>query len=80
VNDFATWLRDRWPYTKGFSEAIEEVRDLDNDAAAYCRKLAEPRVKRDAITRLREEYFAFWRKIILHALGRPEVNVDPVDR
>jgi hypothetical protein len=80
VNDFAIRLRDRWPYIKDFTETIEEVRDLDNDDDAYCRKLAQPRVKRDAITRLREEYFAFWRKIIFHALGRRGVNVDPVYR
>jgi hypothetical protein len=78
VNDFARKLRDRWPYTKGFTEAIEEVCDLDNDDDAYCRKLAQPRVNRDAITNLREEYFAFWRKIIFHALGRRGVNVDPI--
>ena len=80
VNDLARWLRDRWPYVKGFTAAIEEVRDLDNDNTAYCRKLAQPRVRRDATKRLREEYFVFWRKIISHALNQRGVKVDSVCR
>jgi hypothetical protein len=78
MNNLARKLRDRWPYTKGFTEAIEEVCDLDNDDNAYCRKLTQPRVKHDAIIHLREEYFAFWRKIICHALGRRGVDVEPM--
>jgi FkbM family methyltransferase len=49
------------------------VCDLDNERrVAIGRKIAWPRVKRDAITSHREEYFAFWRKIIFHALRRRE--------
>ena len=75
VNDLAARLRERWPYFKGFAAAIEEIRELDNDDAAYCRKLAAPRAKRDQILRIRDEYFAFWRKIIAHALSRRSATV-----
>lgn len=78
VNDLAAWLRTRLPYTKGFAAAIDEIRHLDNDDEAYCRKLAQPRVKRDEIIRIRNEYLAFWRKIIGHALRKREAShVDP---
>lgn len=69
-NDLAAKLRNRWPYTKGFAEAVEEVRSLDNDDEAYCHKLAEPRVRREAVMRIRSEYFTFWRRIIGDALAR----------
>ena len=72
VNDLATRLRHKWPYSKGFTEAIEEIRWLDNDDQAFCRKLAEPRAKREAIEEIRADYFAFWRKIIERALERRE--------
>ena len=70
LNDTATRLRNVWPYSKGFSEAIEEVEYLDNDDEAYCRKLAEPRAKREAVEAIRADYFNFWRRIISDALER----------
>jgi alpha(1,3/1,4) fucosyltransferase len=69
-NDLATWLRAKWPYARGFAAAIEEIRRLDNDDEAYCRKLSQVRVKRDEILGIRDAYFAFWRKIVAHALSR----------
>jgi alpha(1,3/1,4) fucosyltransferase len=69
-NDFAASLRGKRPYSRGFAAAIEEVRYLDNDGEAYCRKLSQPRVKRNEIIRIRDEYFAFRRKIIAHAHKR----------
>lgn len=75
LNDLAWRLRARWPYSKGFTAAMEEVRALDNDDAAYCRKLAQPRVKRAAVAAIRSHYFAFWRKIIAEALARRQCAV-----
>jgi hypothetical protein len=77
VNDIAGRLRDRWPYSKGFARAIEEVRHLDNDDEAYRRKLAQPRAMRHEITRIREDYLAFWRKIIAEALSQRDARGQP---
>ena len=68
-NGLARRLRDLWPYSKSFAAAIEEIRYLDQDNDAYCRKLAQPRYRRGEVLRIREDYFAFWRKIIADALG-----------
>jgi hypothetical protein len=69
-NDFVARLRDKLPYSQGFAAAIEKIRHLDNDDQAYCRKLAQPRAKRNEIASIRKNYFAFWRKIVAEALSR----------
>ena len=69
-NDMFRRLRHRWPYSKGFAEAIEEIRWLDNDDDAYCRKLAEPRTRHAAVEAIRADYFSFWRRILNDALSR----------
>lgn len=78
INDLSAHLRNRWPYSRGFAAAIEEICELDNDDAAYCHKLAQPRARRDAILRIRADYLIFWRKIIAHALSRRAVPTSPL--
>lgn len=68
-NDRIGRLRANWPYSKGFAAAIEQVMALDRDDEAYARKLAHPRVKAEAIRQIRNDYFAFWRRIIARALA-----------
>lgn len=72
-NSFAQYLRDRWPYSRGFT-AIEEIRYLDNDDDAYRRKLAQPRARRDEILKIRADYLASWRKIISQSLDRSDAG------
>lgn len=74
-NDGANSLRSAIPYSKGFDAAIAEVIALDRDDEAYARKLAQPRVKLDAVLQIRRDYFAFWRKIIDHALVKNRTRV-----
>jgi hypothetical protein len=66
VNDEFHRLRARIPYMKGFREAIEEVKHLDNDRGAYLDKLGQPRMTPRA-KEIRAEYLAFWRGIIERA-------------
>lgn len=69
ANDLTAWVRARLPYTKGFEAAIDEIRRLDNDDAAYIAKLAQPRLQ-PGVLEIRRDYFACWRSIIRDALAR----------
>jgi alpha(1,3/1,4) fucosyltransferase len=69
LNDRLTDIRRHYPYKAGFDAAIEQVRALDRDDEAYLRKLAQPRLKKDAVMSIRNEYFSFWRDIISQVTG-----------